>query len=241
MVRHHHEIQRSRKFSALSAGSDNFLALGKAVRILGTEPCTERTCIHRVRGVRVRVAEIRPGREVAPRIRRIGRLGGKRLVGRLLVQRTDVGGQILGRNLGGKCPGHTKGGKRGYGNVGQTDHDQAPFKSRQWLPLVVPMADSLEKQTLCKKRLEAYDVAWPPDADRLCGVSASADSIDWAATVHGPAGGDRTRNRPSHQPDAGSHDAAGGIANVLAVNHGTGGLTAGNNDSGDEQRGQRSR
>src|SRR5882757_7881965 len=42
MVRYHHEIQRSRKFGALSAGGDNFLALGKAVRILRAEPRAER-------------------------------------------------------------------------------------------------------------------------------------------------------------------------------------------------------
>ena len=48
MVRYHHEIQRSRKFRALSAGSDNFLALGKAIGVLWTEPGAERAGVHRV-------------------------------------------------------------------------------------------------------------------------------------------------------------------------------------------------
>src|SRR6202171_2055890 len=37
MVRYHHEIQGARKFRALPAGSDNFSALGKTIRILWTE------------------------------------------------------------------------------------------------------------------------------------------------------------------------------------------------------------
>jgi hypothetical protein len=65
------------------------------------------------------------------------------------------------------------------------------------------------------------------------GLSASADSINRAATIHGSSGGYRTRDRPSHQPNAGSHDAAGGIANVLAVDHGTGRFTACDHESSD--------
>jgi|ERR1043166_3192463 len=57
------------------------------------------------------------------------------------------------------------------------------------------------------------------------GPSASADSINRTTTIHGSSRGHRTRNRPSHQPDSGSYDTAGRIANVLAVHHGTGRFT----------------
>src|SRR5882757_3111680 len=43
MIRYHHEVQGTRKFGTLSAGSDNFLALGKAIGVLWTEPSAERT------------------------------------------------------------------------------------------------------------------------------------------------------------------------------------------------------
>ena len=68
MVRHHQEIQGSRKFGALPAGSDNFFALGETIRILWAEPSAECAGVHRVRGVQVRVAKVRPSREIAPRI-----------------------------------------------------------------------------------------------------------------------------------------------------------------------------
>src|SRR5712671_1183815 len=68
MIRYHHEIQRARKFGTLSAGSDNFLALGKTIRVLWAEPSAERARVHRERGVGVRIAEVRPCREIAPRI-----------------------------------------------------------------------------------------------------------------------------------------------------------------------------
>ena len=64
------------------------------------------------------------------------------------------------------------------------------------------------------------------------GLSASSDSINRAATIHGSSGGYHARDRPSHQPDAGSYDAAGRIANVLAVDHGTGRFTACDHESG---------
>ena len=44
---------------------------------------------------RVRVAEKWAGGEVAARVRRVRRLGGKRLLGGLLVERADVGGYRL--------------------------------------------------------------------------------------------------------------------------------------------------
>ena len=95
MVRYDQEIQRSRKFGALSAGSDDFLALGKTIGVLRAEPSAERARVHRERSVQVRVAEVRPRRKIAPRIWRVRRLGGKRLLGRLLVERADVSGCIF--------------------------------------------------------------------------------------------------------------------------------------------------
>jgi hypothetical protein len=47
--------------------------------------------------------------------------------------------------------------------------------------------------------------------------SASADTIDRTATIHRSSGGHRTRDRPRHQPDAGSYDATGRITYVLAA------------------------
>jgi len=47
----------------------------------------------------VRVAEIRPRREIAPRIGRVRRLGGERLVGRLLVESADISGMIFAATL----------------------------------------------------------------------------------------------------------------------------------------------
>src|ERR1700704_3777123 len=102
MIRYHHEVQGTRKFGALSARGDNFLALTKAIGVLWTEPSAERTRVQRERGVCVRVAEIRPCRKIATRIWRIGRLGRKRLIGRLLVKRADVRGSIFRGNRGDK-------------------------------------------------------------------------------------------------------------------------------------------
>lgn len=79
-------------------------------------------------------------------------------------------------------------------------------------------------------------------------VSAPADSIDRTAAIHrcaspyadsgGPDTGShhRSRDRPCHQPDAGSNDAAGRITDVLAVHHGTGRFTACDHESCDQQR-----
>src|SRR6185436_20020731 len=102
MVGYHHEIQRSRKFRALSAGSDHFLALGKAISILWAESSAECARVHRVRGMRVRIAEVRPRWEIAPRIWRVRRPGGERLVGRLLVERADISGMIFRGDSRGK-------------------------------------------------------------------------------------------------------------------------------------------
>src|SRR5690348_16985413 len=63
--------------------------------------------------------------------------------------------------------------------------------------------------------------------------SASANSIDWTATIHWPSRSYDTCNRPGHQPDPGSYDAADRIANVSAVNHRAGRFTACDHATGD--------
>src|SRR5882757_9420615 len=71
MIGYHHEVQGTRKLGALSAGGDDFLALAKAIGVLWTEPGAERTRVQRESGVCMRVAEIRPCREIAPCVWRI--------------------------------------------------------------------------------------------------------------------------------------------------------------------------
>ena len=102
VICHHEEIQRSRKFGTLPAGSDDLLAFGETISVLRAEPGTERARVHRIRGVQVRVAEVGPCREIAPRIGRVRWLGGKRLLGCVLVERADVGGCALGDGVRGK-------------------------------------------------------------------------------------------------------------------------------------------
>src|SRR3981189_1946186 len=113
MVRHYQEIQGARKFGALPAGGDDFFALGKTICVLWAEPSAERARVHRVRGVRVRVAEVRPRREIAARIWRVWRLGGESLIGCLLVEGADVSGRILCGDSRGKHACGTNGGQRG--------------------------------------------------------------------------------------------------------------------------------
>ena len=122
VVGHHQEIQRPRKLGALSARRHDLLALGETISVLRAEPRAERARVHRKRGVRVRVAEVRPGREIAPRVGRVRRLGGKRLLGRLLVERADVGRHILRSDRRGKqaCGD----GERVPGDGEQTGHRQ---------------------------------------------------------------------------------------------------------------------
>ena len=62
----------------LAARRGDLLAPGEAVGIARGEPRAECARVHRERGVQVRVAEERAGREVAARVGRVGRLGGKR-------------------------------------------------------------------------------------------------------------------------------------------------------------------
>ena len=52
-----------------------------------------------------------------------------------------------------------------------------------------------------------------PQSNPICS-SASADAINGTTTIHRSSRGDRTRDRPSHQPDSRPHDAAGRIADV---------------------------
>jgi hypothetical protein len=66
--------------------------------------------------------------------------------------------------------------------------------------------------------------------------SAPAYSIDWTTAIHRSSGSYRTRDRPRHQPDAGSYDATGRITNVLAVDHSTGRFTGCDHEPGDQQR-----
>ena len=127
MVRHHQEIQRTRKFGALSAGSDNFFALGKTIGILWPQPSTECAGVHRVRGVGVRVAEVRPRREIAARIWRVWRRGGESFIGCLLLERADVGSRILCGRSRGKHACSTNSGQRGSGDGRQTEHHQCPY------------------------------------------------------------------------------------------------------------------
>jgi hypothetical protein len=59
---------------------------------------------------------------------------------------------------------------------------------------------------------------------------------DGTTAIHRSSGSYRTRDRPRHQPYAGSYDATGRITNVLAVDHGTGLFTACDHEPGDQQR-----
>jgi hypothetical protein len=56
-------------------------------------------------------------------------------------------------------------------------------------------------------------------------MSVSTDAIDWPTPIHGCSRADSftcddSSNRPWPQYDAGPYNAAGGIANVLAVDDG---------------------
>src|SRR5205807_604277 len=75
----------------------------------------------------VRVAEERSCREIAPRVRRLRRLGGKPLLGRLLVERADVGRYILFSDRRGKQTRSDRVGQRGWGDGEQA----APVHARQ--------------------------------------------------------------------------------------------------------------
>ena len=91
------EIERPRQLRRLPGRGRDLFALGEAIRIARTKPRAESAGVHRERGVQMRVAEERPGREIAAGVRRVGALGGKELLRRRLVERADVGhGRVLG-------------------------------------------------------------------------------------------------------------------------------------------------
>ena len=74
VVRDHEEVERPRELGPLPARRHDLLALGEAIGVLGRKPRAECARVHRERGVRVRVAEVRPRREIAPRVGRVRRL-----------------------------------------------------------------------------------------------------------------------------------------------------------------------
>ena len=74
----------ARQLGRLARGRRDLLALGEAIGIARRQPRSEGARIERERRVQMRVAEERPGREVAARIGRIGPLGREELLGCLL-------------------------------------------------------------------------------------------------------------------------------------------------------------
>ena len=92
------KIERPRKLRRLSRRRDNLLALGEAIGVARAEPSAERASIERKHGVEMRVAEERPRRKVASRVRRISPLVGKHFVGGILVERAHIGDEpIVGK------------------------------------------------------------------------------------------------------------------------------------------------
>ena len=71
------EIERSRQLRRLARRSRDLLAFGKAIGVGWAEPRAEGARVERERRVEMRVAEERPGREIAAGVGRIGRLAGK--------------------------------------------------------------------------------------------------------------------------------------------------------------------
>ena len=90
MIGDGHEIERPGKLGPLPAGRDNLLPLAEPIGIGRTEPGAERARIKRERRVRMRIAEKRPGRKIAPRIRRVRRFAGEGFSGLLLIERADI-------------------------------------------------------------------------------------------------------------------------------------------------------
>ena len=89
------EIERPRQLRRLAARGRDLLAAREAIGVARAEPRAERARVDRERRVQVRVAEERARREVAPR--RASRAAWQEhLLGRLLVERADVGACILG-------------------------------------------------------------------------------------------------------------------------------------------------
>jgi hypothetical protein len=80
MIGHHQEVERPRQPDRLAAVGDDLLAPGEAVGVARRQARAERTRVHRVAGVQVRVAEQRHRRIGAPRVGRVARLRGMRLL-----------------------------------------------------------------------------------------------------------------------------------------------------------------
>jgi hypothetical protein len=92
------KIEWSLQLCRLARRGRDFLTFGEAVCIARQQPCAEGASVKRERGVKVRVAEKRPGREIAAGPGRIGALGGKDLLRRRLVERADVSDEgVLGK------------------------------------------------------------------------------------------------------------------------------------------------
>src|SRR4051812_12876841 len=125
MISHHEKIQRSRKLGALPARGYDLLAFCETISILRAEPRAECTRVHRIRCVKVRVAEVRPGWKVAPRIGRVRRLRGKHFLGCCLVERPDVCGYVFCRGGRGEQTCCERAGEHASGDREQTDHTRS--------------------------------------------------------------------------------------------------------------------
>ena len=79
MVGDDEEVERTRELRRLAGGGGDLLALGEAVGVARPEPGAERAGIEGERGVQVRVAEERPGRESCARHRANRRRFGREL------------------------------------------------------------------------------------------------------------------------------------------------------------------
>ena len=95
MVGDDEEIERPRQLGELAGGRRDLLAFGEAVGVARPEARAEGAGVEGEQGVEMRVAEERPGREVAPGPGRIGPLVGIEPLGRRLVEGADVGDDAL--------------------------------------------------------------------------------------------------------------------------------------------------
>ena len=91
MIGDHHKIERTRELNPLPAGRDNLLSLAEPIAIGRTDAGAERARIKGERRVQMRIAEKRPGRKIASRVRRVRRFAGEGFSGLLLIERADVG------------------------------------------------------------------------------------------------------------------------------------------------------
>ena len=98
VVRDDEEVERARELHGLAAGGRDLLAAREPVGLAGREPRARGAGVHRERGVQVRVAEERPHREVAPRVRRVDGLLRERLLDGGLVGLAGVLGERRSRH-----------------------------------------------------------------------------------------------------------------------------------------------